>query len=80
MLNPFWADSQAFILMAAVIYIIAIIFSKGVENQEELEETVNISLANLSKLKTGKVKAIRFSTLNSVCVALNCQPGDILEH
>lgn len=40
MLNPFWADSQAFILMAAVVYIIAIIFSKGVENQEELEETV----------------------------------------
>lgn len=39
-LNPFWADGQAFILMAAVIYIIAIIFSKGVEYQEELEETV----------------------------------------
>jgi hypothetical protein len=40
MLNPFWADGQAFILMAAVIYIIAIIFSKGVEYQEELDETV----------------------------------------
>ena len=40
MLNQFWADSQAFILMAAVIYVIAIIFSKGVEYQEELEETV----------------------------------------
>lgn len=40
MLNPFWADSQAFILMAAVIYVIAIIFSKGVAYQEELEETV----------------------------------------
>jgi len=39
-LNQFWADSQAFILMAAVIYVIAIIFSKGVEYQEELEETV----------------------------------------
>ena len=37
-LNQFWADSQAFILMAAVIYVIAIIFSKGVEYQEELEE------------------------------------------
>lgn len=45
----------------------------------ELSETVQISLANLSKLKTGKVKAIRFSTLNAVCEALNCQPGDILE-
>lgn len=40
MLNPFWADSQAFILMAAVIYVIATIFSKGVAYQEELEETV----------------------------------------
>ena len=46
----------------------------------ELSEIVNISLANLSKLKTGKVKAIRFSTLNAVCEALNCQPGDILEY
>jgi putative transcriptional regulator len=46
----------------------------------ELSETVNISLANLSKLKTGKVKAIRFSTLNAVCEALDCQPGDLLEH
>jgi uncharacterized membrane protein len=40
MLNQFWADSQAFVLMAAVIYVIATIFSKGVEYQEELEETV----------------------------------------
>jgi putative transcriptional regulator len=46
----------------------------------ELSEIVNISLANLSKLKTGKVKAIRFSTLNAVCEALDCQPGDILEY
>lgn len=46
----------------------------------ELSETVNISLANLSKLKTGKVKAIRFSTLNAVCKALDCQPGDLLEY
>jgi len=46
----------------------------------ELSETVNITLANLSKLKTGKVKAIRFSTLEAVCDALDCQPGDILEY
>lgn len=46
----------------------------------ELSEIVNISLANLSKLKTGKVKAVRFSTLNAVCEALDCQPGDILEY
>lgn len=45
-----------------------------------LSETVNITLANLSKLKTGKVKAIRFSTLEAVCAALDCQPGDLLEY
>lgn len=45
----------------------------------ELSEIVNITLANLSKLKTGKVKAIRFSTLEAVCKALECQPGDLLE-
>ena len=46
----------------------------------QLSEIVNITLANLSKLKTGKVKAIRFSTLEAVCKALECQPGDILEY
>ena len=46
----------------------------------ELSETVGITLANLSKLKTGKVKAIRFSTLEAICKALECQPGDILEY
>ncbi|HKL99878.1 MAG TPA: helix-turn-helix transcriptional regulator [Mobilitalea sp.] len=46
----------------------------------ELSEQVGISIVNLSNLKTGKVKAIRFSTLNSICKALKCQPGDILEY
>lgn len=46
----------------------------------ELSEKVGISNVNLSNLKTGKVKAIRFSTLNSICDVLNCQPGDILEY
>ena len=46
----------------------------------ELSETVDITLANLSKLKTGKVKAIRFSTLEAVCEALDCQPGDLMEY
>ena len=46
----------------------------------ELAETIGISNVNLSNLKTGKVKAIRFSTLDAICKALNCQPGDILEH
>ena len=46
----------------------------------ELSERVGISNVNLSKLKTGKVSAIRFSTLEAICDALNCQPGDILEY
>ena len=46
----------------------------------ELSEKVGVSNVNLSKLKTGKVSAIRFSTLNDICTALECQPGDILEY
>ena len=46
----------------------------------ELAEKVGITAANLSILKTGKAKAIRFSTLNATCQALDCQPGDILEY
>jgi len=46
----------------------------------ELAEEIGISNVNLSNLKTGKVRAIRFSTLDAICTALNCQPGDILEH
>ncbi|UOQ53436.1 helix-turn-helix domain-containing protein [Hymenobacter cellulosivorans] len=45
-----------------------------------LAATVNITLANLSILKSGKAKAIRFSTLAAICQALDCQPADILEH
>jgi len=46
----------------------------------ELSKKVDLSLSNLSILKTGKAKAIRFSTLEAICEALNCQPGDILEY
>ena len=46
----------------------------------ELSERVGITLANLSVLKTGKAKAVRFSTLDALCRALGCQPGDILEY
>lgn len=49
-------------------------------NLSELSQKVGISLANLSVLKTGKGKAIRFSTLESICEVLDCQPGDILEY
>ena len=46
----------------------------------ELAEKVSIANVNLSKIKTGKVSAIRFSTLNAICKVLDCQPGDILEY
>ncbi len=46
----------------------------------ELAERVDLTLANLSILKTGKARAIRFTTLDAICTALDCQPGDILEH
>ena len=46
----------------------------------ELAEKIDITPANLSILKTGKAKAIRFSTLESLCEALNCQPGDIIKY
>ena len=45
----------------------------------ELSERIGITLANLSVLKTGKARAIRFSTLDAICAALRCQPGDLLE-
>jgi len=46
----------------------------------ELAQRVGITLANLSNLKTGKARAVRFSTLDAICRELNCQPGDILEY
>ena len=46
----------------------------------ELADRIGLTLPNLSILKTGKAKAIRFSTLDAICTALDCQPGDILEH
>tara|TARA_B100001939_G_C16902115_1_gene600481 strand:+ start:221 stop:409 length:189 start_codon:yes stop_codon:yes gene_type:complete len=47
---------------------------------KDLSEKVGVSIVNLSILKQGKVKAIRFSTLDAICLALDCQPGDILEY
>lgn len=46
----------------------------------ELSEMVDVSVANLSNLKTGKVKAVRFSTLEAICKALDCEPGDLFEY
>ncbi len=56
-----------------------VLAQKGVKSNE-LAQAVNITTANLSILKTGKAKAIRFSTLEAICAALDCQPGDILEY
>ncbi|MAP54503.1 helix-turn-helix transcriptional regulator [Altibacter sp.] len=63
-----------------IIVNLDVMMAKRKMSLNELSETVDITLANLSKLKTGKVKAIRFSTLELVCEALDCQPGDILEY
>ena len=49
-------------------------------NLKDLSEQIGIANVNLLKIKTGKVSAIRFSTLNAICKALDCQPGDILEY
>ncbi len=57
-----------------------VMMAKRKMSSGELAEIIGISPANLSILKTGKAKAIRFSTLEAICQALECQPGDILEH
>jgi putative transcriptional regulator len=59
---------------------LAVILAEKEMKLTELEERTGISLNNISILKTGKAKAVRFSTLNEVCRALNCQPGDILHY
>lgn len=59
---------------------IDIMLAKRKMSVTELTEKVGITMANLSILKNGKAKAIRFSTLEAICKALDCQPGDILEY
>ena len=59
---------------------LSVMLAKRKMSMTELADKVGITLANLSVLKTGKAKAIRFSTLEAVCEALDCQPGDILEY
>ncbi|WP_108423410.1 helix-turn-helix domain-containing protein [Flagellimonas amoyensis] len=63
----------------AIIVNLDVVMAKRKMSLNELSEAVDITLANLSKLKTGKVRAIRFSTLEAICEALDCQPGDLLE-
>ena len=63
-----------------IIVNIDVMLAKRKMSSGELAEKIEITPANLSILKTGKAKAIRFSTLESICKALDCQPGDILEY
>ncbi|MCT4777698.1 MULTISPECIES: helix-turn-helix domain-containing protein [Exiguobacterium] len=64
----------------AIIVNLDVMLAKRKMSVTELSEKVGITIANLSILKTGKAKAIRFSTLEAICQALDCQPGDILEY
>ncbi|WP_128426768.1 helix-turn-helix domain-containing protein [Gudongella oleilytica] len=64
----------------AIIINLDVMLAKRKMSVTELSERVGITMANLSILKNGKAKAIRFSTLEGICSALDCQPGDILEY
>lgn len=64
----------------AIIINIDVMLAKRKMSVTELAEKVGITMANISVLKNGKAKAIRFTTLEAICKALECQPGDILEH
>ncbi len=64
----------------ATIVTIDVMLAKRKMSVTELADKVGITMANLSILKNGKAKAIRFSTLEAICKALDCQPGDILEY
>ncbi|MDR0429001.1 MAG: helix-turn-helix transcriptional regulator [Tannerellaceae bacterium] len=63
-----------------IIVNLDVMMAKRKISLNELSERVNLTLSNLSILKTGKAKAIRFSTLEAICEALDCQPSDILEY
>lgn len=64
----------------AIIINIDVMLAKRKMSVTELSEKVGITMANLSILKNGKAKAVRFSTLEKICEVLDCQPGDILEY
>lgn len=64
----------------AIIVNLDVMMAKRKMSLNELSEKVDLTLSNLSILKTGKAKAIRFNTLESICKALDCQPADILEY
>lgn len=64
----------------AIVVNIDVMLARRKMSVTELSEKVGITMANLSILKNGKAKAVRLSTLEAICEALNCQPGDILEY
>ena len=64
----------------AIIVNLDVMLAKRKMRLTELSEKVGITMANLSILKTGKARAVRFSTLDAICRALDCQPGDLLEY
>lgn len=64
----------------AIIVNLDVQLAKQKMKLNELSDLVGISVQNLSVLKTGKARAIRFSTLDKLCVALDCSPGDLLDH
>ena len=64
----------------SIIVNVDVMLARRKMSSGELADIIGISASNLSILKTGKAKAIRFSTLNSLCKALECQPGDLLEY
>jgi len=64
----------------AIIVNVDVMLAKRKMQSKELAQKIGITLANLSILKTGKAKAVRFSTLEAICKELECQPGDILEY
>lgn len=63
-----------------IIVNLDVVMAKRKISLNELSERVDLTLSNLSILKTGKAKAIRFTTLDAICKALDCQPGDLLEY
>ena len=64
----------------AIVVNLDVVLAQRKMRLTELSDRVGITVANLSNLKTGKARAVRFSTLEAICAVLDCQPGDLLEH
>ena len=64
----------------AIVVNLDVMLARGKMSSKDLAETIGITEANLSLLKSGKVKGVRFSTLEKICAVLDCQPGELLEY